>query len=82
MACISPTLTHLPFGILTPSTGRSGDIAPSSPFHNGSISRICLPLRYYLFHRTHSTSLLEGIVLPFHLHNGRKKRNSLPLRYS
>ena len=60
-------------------TDSLDSIASPAPFHNGSVFRDSLPLRYIIFRRTLSTDLLDGIASLASFHNGSISRDSLPL---
>ncbi len=53
----------------------------SPPFHNGSNSRISLPLWHGLSHYSPTTDPLGHILLSPPFHNGSIFRDSLPLRH-
>ena len=63
------------------AAGLLDGIASPALFHNGSISRDSLPLRYVISRCSLSTDLLDGIASPALFHNGSISRDSLPLRY-
>ncbi len=52
----------------------------SALFHNGSIFRISLPLRYGLSHDSLAAGPLDRIAILFLFHNGTISSDSLPLR--
>ena len=66
---------------LPPTTDPLGHILLSPPFHNGSISRISLPLWHGLSHYPPTTDPLGHILLSPPFHNGSIFRDSLPLRH-
>ena len=63
------------------AAGLLDAIVSSTLFHNGTDSRIFLPLRYVIFHYTIATDSLDSIASPAPFHNGSVFRDSLPLRY-
>ena len=65
----------------TPATGLPDGIAILLRFHNGSISRVSLPLWHCLSHRPPATDLPDGIAILLRFHNGSISRISLPLRH-